>query len=212
MTTQVQTKPIETINCDNRVFYAGMTKAEAEKKEIYSCFMGLDFKDLDTNQDGVLQEGEIRDKKISRKKVNNAYKIGGAIAVAAGVALMFTPAAPAVAGTLLSGGLMSTITGAWLEKINPNKLNEEIYGEDVMQTAQNDTEPPQTELSDKQYKALLVQLQQQQKMINQFQKQTKCLQEENASLKISQGIDAQEELVKLQKEINQLKQQMAAKN
>lgn len=209
MSTQVQTKPIETIKSDNRYFYAGMTKAEAEKKDIYSCFMGLDFKDLDTNKDGVLQEGEIRDKKMSRGKVNNVFKYGGAAATLVGAALMFTPFAPIAAPMLFTSGLISMAAGGYQEQVNPNELNEEIYGEDVVQTPQPDIEAQQAELSENRYKALELQLKQQQKMIEQFQKQTKCLQEENASLKISRETDYLEEIAKLQKEVNQLKQQLA---
>lgn len=102
MTPQVQARPIETLKADDRYFYAGMTRVEAEKKDIYSCFMGLDFKDLDTNQDGVLQEGEIRERKMSRGKVNNVLKYGGAAATLIGAALMFTPFAPVAAPLLLT--------------------------------------------------------------------------------------------------------------
>lgn len=40
-------------------FYVGMTKKEAEKKGIFSWKIGTDFRDIDTNKDGVLSEKEI---------------------------------------------------------------------------------------------------------------------------------------------------------
>lgn len=75
--------------------------------------------------------------------------------------------------------MISMAAGGYNEQTNPNKLNEEIYGDDVMQ---NNAEVS-IEQSDKRYAVLVKQFEQQQKYMQQLQKQLKCLQEENASLK-----------------------------
>lgn len=48
-----------SVSTSNGTYYLGMTKAQAEKQEIYSCFMGIDFKDLDTDKNGTLDQKEI---------------------------------------------------------------------------------------------------------------------------------------------------------
>ena len=56
-----------SVSTSNGTYYVGMTKAQAEKQKIYSCFIGVDFKDLDTDNIGS-KRNIARYKEASRSR------------------------------------------------------------------------------------------------------------------------------------------------
>ena len=100
MTGPKVSKPITTISGK---YYAGMTKAEAQRKDSYKKFVGMDFRDIDKNNDGVLSDAEIcdaRDKEVKRARTRKAVEdVSFGVMAGAGVI-----AATGV-GTLLSAGV-----------------------------------------------------------------------------------------------------------
>ena len=75
----------------NGTYNVGMTKADAERNNSYKCFCGIDFKDLDKDQNNVLSLQEILEGQVKATKRDLFRKgaFGGAIAVG-GVALAAT--------------------------------------------------------------------------------------------------------------------------
>lgn len=79
-------------------FYVGMTRQDAQSKNLYNSTFSRAFTDIDKDGNGVLSEREIcdeRDLECSRGKIR------GAISAVAG----FTTALVAAAGAPLSAGL-----------------------------------------------------------------------------------------------------------
>jgi hypothetical protein len=91
------TAPLTTVSGK---FYVGMTRKEAQAKDLYKSTFSRDFTDIDKDGNGVLDEREIcdeRDLECSRKKVDGAIATIGTT-----LAGIFTIASvPVTAGTTL---------------------------------------------------------------------------------------------------------------
>lgn len=84
MVQPANNRPITTISGR---FYAGMTKAQAQKNGTYQKTVGMDFRDIDTNKDGRLSDKEIcdaRDKEVARARDRKRMSDGGLIMSTAG--------------------------------------------------------------------------------------------------------------------------------
>lgn len=109
------TKPVfNSVTTSNGSYFVGMTKKEAEQKKIYSCFAGIDFKDLDKNNDGILSQKEILEgvkKQSGREKWSNRlWGIFGAGVATAG-AIAELPSVGAATGIIVAGGTLATVAG-----------------------------------------------------------------------------------------------------
>ena len=109
------TKPVfNSVTTSNGSYFVGMTKKEAEQKKIYSCFAGIDFKDLDKNNDGILSQKEILEgvkKQSGREKwYNRAIGVlGGAVCGIATLAEI--PSVGLATGIVAAGGTITCVAG-----------------------------------------------------------------------------------------------------
>lgn len=86
-------------------FYVGMTKDQAKQKGLYKKFVGMDFCDIDTNNDNVLSKFEIDEATIRQKK---RMVIGGLGEALAGTALVTASALAEIPSCGLSSAGIGT--------------------------------------------------------------------------------------------------------
>jgi len=93
------------VTTSNGNYTVGMTREQAEKKKLYKCFTGLDFKDLDKNKDGVLSQKEILEGRVESvvRKQNQKIYGGYAISTLSFLALPFTGGVSAAIGLFATG-------------------------------------------------------------------------------------------------------------
>lgn len=105
------TEPITTISGK---YYAGMKKTEAQRHDCYKKKLGMDFKDIDKNKDGILSPAEIcdaRDNEVQRiNKARATFGIGATMA-AAGTAACFTGVGAGFGALLSAAGGLTTMAG-----------------------------------------------------------------------------------------------------
>ena len=119
-------EPITSVTTSNGTYTVGMTRTEAEQNGSYKAKIGIDFKDLDTNGDGVLDKREILvGAKNQAKRDMNTY---GAMA-ACGAVITGISAGGSVfsAGTTLAlTGVSAAATGGFLVELkNAGELYQE---------------------------------------------------------------------------------------
>lgn len=68
-----------TVSTSNGNYYVGMTRSKAEQNDSYSAKIGIDFKDLDTNNDEVLSQKEILEGRVSAAKRDGAAYIASGL-------------------------------------------------------------------------------------------------------------------------------------
>lgn len=90
-----------TVTTSNGTYKVGMTRKQAEASGSYKKFTGLDFKDLDTDNDGVLSQKEILEGRYNSavRKQNQKRNAGLAIGFASTLAIPFTGGLSAAAAT-----------------------------------------------------------------------------------------------------------------
>lgn len=105
-----------SIKSSNGSYHVGMTKAQAQKAQSYQAKMGIDFKDLDKDGDGVLSQKEILKGRVKAAERDiicsagfGAIAIGGTVTVGM-VGVPLTGGASAVAaGSLIANSLCSGV-------------------------------------------------------------------------------------------------------
>ena len=91
-----------SVSTSNGTYYVGMTKAQAEKQKIYSCFIGVDFKDLDTDKNGTLDQKEIL-QGIKKQAGRDKWQSGISSTLLCGAGLLLYPLGIFSAGCLETG-------------------------------------------------------------------------------------------------------------
>ena len=95
-------KPFVTPNGD---YYAGMTENEAKEKGLYKKNVGLDFRDIDKDNDKTLSVFEIEEACI---KISNRNLVTALGEVAAGITCLFASATLAVPSFGASAALIGS--------------------------------------------------------------------------------------------------------
>ncbi|MCM1009417.1 MAG: hypothetical protein NC390_00880 [Fusobacterium sp.] len=111
MTDPKVSHPITTISGK---YYAGMKKPEAERHDCYSKKIGIDFKDIDKNKDGILSPAEIcdaRDQEVKRINTARAAFGTGATMAGAGLTVCATGIGAGFGALLSAAGGLTTMAG-----------------------------------------------------------------------------------------------------
>ena len=75
-----------TVTSKNGTYSVGMTKSQAKANDSYSAWVGIDYKDLDKDGNGVLSQREILEGRVKiADRVAAGYTTAGNIATAMGV-------------------------------------------------------------------------------------------------------------------------------
>ena len=109
-------EPITSVTTSNGTYTVGMTRTEAEQNGSYKAKIGIDFKDLDTNRDGVLDEREILVGAKNQAKRNMGGDIIGAVCSAAATV-------SATVGSVFSAGATVGIAAAGVTGVYLNTNN-----------------------------------------------------------------------------------------
>ena len=99
-----------SVSTSNGTYYVGMTKAQAEKQKIYSCFIGVDFKDLDTDKNGTLDQKEIL-QGIKKQAGRDKWQSGISSTLLCGAGLLLYPLGIFSAGTSVVAGTALATAG-----------------------------------------------------------------------------------------------------
>ena len=88
-----------SLESKNGTYTVGMTRAQAEKNDSYKAMFGIDYKDLDKDQNGILSQEEILQGRVeAAKRDRNEHYAAAALVGTAG-------AIGAIAETAFTGGL-----------------------------------------------------------------------------------------------------------
>ena len=112
---------ISEVRTSNGTYYVGMTKQQAKEQSIFDCKIGIDFKDLDTDNSGDLDQREIL---VGAK--NQAERNGILSGIMTGVMGLST--ALCTVGDCFTGG---TLTGAVMLGTAATALHAEQTGEAI---------------------------------------------------------------------------------
>ncbi len=136
------------VKTSNGTYTVGMTRKQAEQTNSYKNFMGMDFKDIDKDGNGVLSQEEILEARVKAAKRDVAIDAGiGGLVAAQGAAVATASAfgVPLTAGTSTVGvyeGLAVFGTGVTMMGValNDDKLKQaEAELAEYQQTKKLDT-------------------------------------------------------------------------
>ena len=97
----------QTVTSKNGTYHVGMTRAEAQKAKSYQAKMGIDFKDLDKDGNGELDQKEILEGRVkAAKRDGYALQALGGVEMSAGYLMLPTGAATFGSGTVVGATFM----------------------------------------------------------------------------------------------------------
>ena len=96
---------ISEVRTSNGTYYVGMTKQQAQQQNIFECKIGIDFKDLDTDNSGDLDQREILVGAINQYTRNSVFD-------AFNTCLMVASTGLAVAGSACTAGAATPLAVA----------------------------------------------------------------------------------------------------
>ena len=123
---------MSTLSTISNEYYIGMTKEDAERKNLYKKSIGIDFFDIDKNNDGLLDKFEILDARKKESRRNEIRTIGKTLASSTMLLLSCAPKiSPCFVGISLIGKLLGVAGLVWsFSDINDNiKENEKTEKE-----------------------------------------------------------------------------------
>lgn len=135
-----------SLESKNGTYTVGMTRAQAEKNDSYKAMFGIDYKDLDKDQNGILSQEEILQGRVeaAKRDRNELYATAAVVGTAGTVAGIIETVASfgfgAIAGGVTMGAGLSV--GALNVKIGMDGVR------DAEQELENYYNDPMAQLTD----------------------------------------------------------------